>query len=154
VKYSLDTSSLIEPWHRLYPPDVTPRLWDELLPDLIAAGELRAIQEVRIELEQQDDALLAWATSQTGLFVEIDADVQIAVKEVMRQHAKLVDINSARSGADPFVIAFALVNGGIVVCEEKPRSPINPKIPDVCSSLGVRCMKMLDLIREEAWSFH
>ena len=101
MKYSLDTSSLIEPWHRLYPPDVTPRLWDELLPDLIVAGELRAIQEVRIELEQQDDALLAWATSQTGLFVEIDAEVQLAVKEVMRQHAKLVDINSARSGADP-----------------------------------------------------
>lgn len=153
MKYSLDTSSLIESWNRLFPPDVTPRLWDELLPDLISSGELRAIQEVRFELERQDDALFAWAKSQSDLFVEIDAEVQPHVRVVMREHPKLVNVNSARSGADPFVIAFAMANDATVVSEEKNRSAVNPRIPDVCSSLGVRCIRMLGLMRQEGWSF-
>jgi hypothetical protein len=40
-----------------------------------------------------------------------------------------------------------------VVTEEKARSVINPKIPDVCSSLGVTCINMLAVIREQGWRY-
>lgn len=58
-----------------------------------------------------------------------------------------------RNGADPFVIATALVNGFTVVTEELGGSPTKPKIPSVCTALGVRCINVLQFIREQGWSF-
>lgn len=153
MKYSLDTSSFVEPWRRAYPPDVLPSLWEEHLPSLVLAGDLRATQEVRVELERQDDELLAWAVQHEGLFLEVDEPVQRAVSQILAAHLKLVNPHTGRSGADPFVIALAQVSGGTVVTEEKPRSLVNPKIPDVCGALGVRCINMLELIREQGWIY-
>jgi hypothetical protein len=39
--------------------------------------------------------------------LEIDDDVQEIVKEILRDHPRLVDTVKGRSGADPFVIALA-----------------------------------------------
>jgi hypothetical protein len=151
--YSFDTSSLVEPWRRAYPPDVFPSLWDDHLPALVASSELRATLEVRMELERQDDDLLAWAVQQDGMFLEVDEGVQAAVTEILAAYPNLINPNSGRSGADPFVIALARVNGCAVVTEERPRSLINPKIPDVCAALGIRCINILDVIREQGWSY-
>jgi hypothetical protein len=46
-----------------------------------------------------------------------------------------------------------MISGSTVVTEEKPRSLVNPKIPDVCGALGVRCINMLELIREQGWIY-
>lgn len=88
-----------------------------------------------------------------GLFVEVDEPVQAAVTQILAAYPKLIDANTGRSGADPFVIALAQTNGCTVVTEEKPRSIINPKIPDVCAALGVQCINMLAFIREQGWRF-
>jgi hypothetical protein len=152
MKYSLDTSSAVEPWQRRYPSDVFPTLWNTYLPGLIASGDLNASEEVHQELSRQDDDVLAWAESQPGLFVELDGAVQSAVKAILGSHSTLVDIRSGRSGADPLVIALAQVNGATVVTEEQPK-PTKPRIPDVCAALGVPCINMLDLIRSEGWHF-
>jgi Domain of unknown function (DUF4411) len=83
VIYSIDTSSLVGAWRRSYPPSLLPRLWDKDLPALIASGDLRASQEVRIELERQDDEVLAWALEQQDLFVEVDGQVESGVKAIL-----------------------------------------------------------------------
>jgi hypothetical protein len=153
VRYSLDTSSLVESWRRYYPPDVFPSLWQEHLPTLVASGDLRATEEVRTELERQDDELLEWAAAQAGLFIEVDEQVQRGVRDILVTYANLVDANRGRSGADPFVIALAQVNACSVVTEEKPRSLLHPKIPDVCAGLGIACVNMLALIREQGWRY-
>ena len=154
MRYSFDTSSFVESWRRIYPRDVFPSLWDEHLPGLIASGDLRASKQVKVELERQDDELLAWANDQDDLFIEADASVQAAVSAIMASHGNLVQAHGGgRSGGDPFVIALAQVSGAIVVTEEKPRSVINPKIPDVCNALGIQCINMLGVIRQKGWTY-
>lgn len=151
--YSVDTSAFINPWRRTYPPDVFPPLWEEHYPGLIESGLARATDEVRIELERQDDELLGWARSQEGLFVPIDDGIQAHVGRILDEHPKLIDANAGRSGADPFVIALALQSGLTVVTEERARSLVNPKIPDVCAEVGVRCITVIELMREQGWQY-
>jgi hypothetical protein len=152
MKYSIDTSSLVGAWRRAYPPDLLPRLWDHDLPTLIASGDLRASMEVKIELERQDDELLAWTAECGELFIEVDEPVQDAVRGIMLRHPDLINPNTGRSGADPFIIALARANGSIVVTEEKAR-PTKPRIPDVCASFGIECINILDLLRREGWTY-
>jgi Domain of unknown function (DUF4411) len=109
MKYCLDTSALIEPWVRLYPPDVFPQLWKKL-EELIGDGSLRAPVEVRRELERQSDDLHKWVTASEALFVEIDAAQAAKVKEIVNAFPNLVKPNSTKSAADPFVIALAEVS--------------------------------------------
>jgi len=60
------------------------------------------------------------------------------------------------SGADPFVIARAIINGRnwYVVSNENPaggNAHKNPNIPFVCVNLGVRHIRFLDMLRLEGW---
>jgi hypothetical protein len=72
------------------------------------------------------------------------------VRAILRDHPRL--IRAGRSGADPFVIGLARMNGATVVCEEH-RKPSAPKIPDVCDSLGIPCIPLLELVRREGLSY-
>lgn len=71
MKYSIDTSSILDGWRRYYPPDVFPALWDRI-DELIASGALRATEEVLTELERKDDEVHEWARQRTDLFVPIE----------------------------------------------------------------------------------
>ncbi len=65
MKYSIDTSAILDGWNRYYPPDVFPGLWRRL-EGLIGDGHLKATEEVRMELERKDDEAFSWACSQSG----------------------------------------------------------------------------------------
>jgi hypothetical protein len=156
VLYSIDTCSLIEAW-RQFPPEFVRTLWEERLPALIQVGDLRATREVRIELERHSSELARWALDdeQDDLFVEVDEQIQKVVTEILGSHPRLIDPETLRSGADPFVIGLARCGDAAVVTEEKTsRDPVNnPKIPDVCAHYDVRCIDIRDLIREENWDW-
>jgi hypothetical protein len=156
VLYSIDTSSLIEAW-RQFPPEFIGTLWEERFPALIQMGDLRATKEVRVELERHSSELVKWALAddQDDLFVEVDEEIQKIVTEILGTHPRLIDPETLRSGADPFVIGLARCGGATVVTEEKPsRDPVNnPKIPDVCAHYDVRCIDIRDLIRDEDWDW-
>jgi hypothetical protein len=137
MKYSVDTSILIEGWRRLYPPDVLPSLWDAL-DDLIRSEELRASEEVLHDLERKDDDVFAWAKARPDLFIPIDEEIQEIVKEILRGHRRLIDTRSNRSSSDPFVIALARQHGAVVLTEEHATGRVHrPKIPDVCTAHDV-----------------
>lgn len=154
MKYSIDTSSLINGFRINYPYLNFPRLWNEHLPSLVASGELRATEEVLVELKRQDDELVEWITDYSDeLFVEVDEQIQHEVRAILRSHTPLVHAGRGRSGADPFVIALAKMNVCTVVTEEGRGSAKNPKIPDVCEDLGVPCMRLVDLISEQGWVY-
>ena len=114
MHYSVDTSSILDAWRRYYPPDVFPALWTNI-DRLIASGSLRATDEVRIELERKDDEVLAWAVARSDLFVELDDRIQESVTRILSVHPRLLDTRANRSGADPFVIALAQIEGCAVV---------------------------------------
>lgn len=154
MKYSIDTSALLEGWVRHYPMDVFPSLWDRL-DGLIVAGELRASEEVLHELRRKEDDLSEWADARSELFVETDEAIQIEVTEILAQHEKLVDDSRGHNAADAFVIALARIESAKVVTEERPRHNLyRPNIPDVCRGMGTPWINLLQLIREERWVFY
>jgi hypothetical protein len=155
LKYSLDTSSLINGFRLHYPYLNCPRLWNEHFPELVARGDLRATEEVRVELERQDDELVEWIKNYSSLFIEVDETIQLEVKAILKSHPGLIHARGrGHSGADPFVIALAKLHLATVVTEEgRSGSPKHPKIPDVCDELGVPCIRLTDLIIDEDWIF-
>jgi hypothetical protein len=153
VDYSLDTSALLDGWVRYYPRDVFPKFWTGI-EGLIAQGKRAAIEEVLRELEKKDDEVHGWAKLQSGLFVPVDGEIQGAVKSVVGRYPGLVNAKRSRSTADPFVIALAIVQECAVVTGERPNGigSKKPRIPDVCLGLGVRCLTMVDVFREQGWT--
>jgi len=153
VKYSIDTSAILDGWIRHYPPDVFPKLWDRI-DELIKDGNLRATEEVLFELEKKADEVYKWAKSKSGLFVPIDNDIQVAVAGILAKYERLVDARRNRSTADPFVIALAQMNSSKVVTVEQPTNNLSkPRIPDVCIDLEIQSITLLQLVREEGWTF-
>ncbi|MCW3018991.1 MAG: hypothetical protein JWN10_1299 [Solirubrobacterales bacterium] len=152
MAYCFDTSVLIECWSRSYPPDVFPGLWVKL-DALIAQQEVLCADEVRVELERQEDELTKWIKVRPQLFVPLDDAIQRATSEVLAGHPLLMKATKNRNGADPFVIATAQVRGLTVVTEEKGGTDTKPKIPSVCAALRVPCINVLSFIRDQGWSF-
>lgn len=151
--YSFDTSSLLNGRRDLLPPVTFPTLWQNV-EAMIASGSIRSVDLVRDELSARADDVHEWAKTQDGLFLPLSEDVQRAVREVLKQHQKLVGIGSGRSGADPFVVALALVHGGVVVTEETlSRNLSKPKIPDVCQSMEVQWLNLMGFVQQQGWVF-
>ncbi len=96
-----------------------------------------------------------WCKHRSELFLPIDDDIQNHVIDIMGSYPKLVDTTKGRSGADPFVIALARMNGSpwTVLSEENPGKQSSPKIPDICNAEGIRCIRLVELIQEEDWIF-
>lgn len=153
LEYSSDTSVIIEGWTRDFPPDIFPGVWVKI-EELIDGGVLVATEEVLIELERKHDKAYEWASKHKHMFIPTDEKIQQAVRGILRDHKKLIDTRRNRSGADPFVIALALVeNLTVVTAENLSNSPERPKIPDVCEALGIRWLNMIELFRERGWQF-
>ena len=152
--YSIDTSSLVHAYQRSYPPDILPDLWNRRLDELIEAGRLIAPFDVLEELKQKHDDLYAWAKLRPKLFIEIDS-FQEELVEVMRDFPKLVDTRKGKSGADPMVIALALSRNPnlTVVTEEGFGSQKSPRIPFVCAERNLRWINLLQLLRDQGWTF-
>jgi hypothetical protein len=151
VRYSLDTSALLNAWRRAYPPDLFPTLWDNI-DGLVANGTVIATEEVLIELGKKDDEVYAWAKQRAEMFVPIDGQVQQLVSAILQSYPRLIDNRTNRSGADPFVIALAIVESCTVVTNEHATgNQAKPNIPDVCSGMGIRCISLVELIREQNW---
>jgi hypothetical protein len=118
LRYSIDTSAILDGWRRYYPPDVLPDVWTGF-DNLIKKGHLAATEEVVVELEKRDDEVHKWAKKRKGMFVPIDHAIQKAVSSILGAHEKLVDTRKNRSAADPFVIALAQIQGCAVVTGER-----------------------------------
>ncbi|MCA9466826.1 MAG: DUF4411 family protein [Nitrospira sp.] len=157
--YCIDTSSLINWWDEDYSPDVFEGLPDRLS-ELINEGRLRSIRAVQDEIKDSDPQskeinLCKWCKAQGDFYLPDDEAVQIEVRKIM---ASFQNPKKKRgiSGADPFLIARALLNGPSwqVVSNENPASGNahkNPNIPFVCSQLGIQHIRFLDMLRIEGW---
>ena len=153
MKYSIDTSAILDGWARYYSPDVFPALWDKL-DELIKSGDLRATEEVLVELKKQDDAVYKWVHARQEMFCPLDEPVQLAAMQVLGKHPRLVDNRLNRTSADPFVIALAQVNSCMLITGERPSTSLaKPKIPDVCIDLNIPWSNMLGLFRQQNWVF-
>ncbi|OIT11698.1 hypothetical protein BL241_11535 [Ralstonia solanacearum] len=151
MRWCFDTSALIEPWVRLYPPDVFGPVWEKL-EELAQAGAIVAPTDVRLELERQKDDLHDWAKSLPELFRDPDRPVMEAFAKIVNDHPDFMKVNSTKSGADPFVVALAEVHGiPVVTYETTAKQTAAPKIPNVCQARGIQCVSIVDVLRAEGF---
>jgi len=152
--YSIDTSVLIHGWVRRYPPSVPmfAPVWGQL-DQLIKDGVIRALEEVLEDLRKQEgDELLAWCEKRLEFFVPIDDPTQDTMNGIMGKYPRLVDTVKGKSASDPWVISLALQHNPklTVVTEENGGSENKPNMPHVCRQEDIRCINLLDLIKETA----
>jgi hypothetical protein len=151
-RFCMDSSGVLDGWIRYYPPIIIPSL--ELCFDQLASEKRLLIpQEVAIELIKKDDGAAKWIRRMKICHVAPNKDIQDAVTTILEQFPKLTGQGGNRSGADPFVIATAMVRDAVVVTGEDKGGPKNPKIPWVCEQLGLKCMSFTELIIAEGWQF-
>ncbi len=144
-RFCLDTSAFINPWRKMWPPDLAPRYWENLAV-LATSGRVVVSEEVREELVYKDDELARWAVAQIPAWHPLTDEVQAMVRDIMGRWGRLVD-SKRRGSADPFVIATAMITRSVVVTDEGPGEERSPRIPYVCSQLHVPCIGLLEFVR-------
>lgn len=141
--------------------DIAPRFWN-VLDDLIIAHRVSCPVMVYDELQSVEDDLSAWAKERrrTSLFVEPSEAVQRTFQEVITYVMQRYPDNQSRrrfmNRADPWVIAHAMAQGGMVVTLEgiAPNTSRKVKIPNVCSHFNVACINTYEMLRQlgESWN--
>ncbi|KSV67256.1 hypothetical protein N182_34050 [Sinorhizobium sp. GL2] len=108
-------------------------------------------EAVMDELDKKSKDAHAWLKQRSEAIVGYETTIQQEAKLILAAHPKLVMVKKVSFAADPFVIATAAVRGLAVVSEEGPGSPAKPHIPDVCRQKNVECMRLIAMIRAQAW---
>jgi uncharacterized protein DUF4411 len=147
MAFCVDTSSWLDGWHRYYPRDVFPSLWQNV-EERVSGREIVASEEVYVEVQKKDDDLHAWMKQRKLMLIPANESIQRRVAGVLVRYPRLVDTLKGRSQADPFVIATAFETSSIVVTGESFGTVTKPRISFVCQQLGIRCITFLDMIRE------
>lgn len=147
--YCLDANVFIQAWNDYYSIDQCPEYWG-ILDQLAKDRQVFCPEEVKREIDKQDDGLADWLKSRPHFVQDITADVQGNLRVVLEQFPRLVDTKKDRSMADPWIIAHAMAVGASVVTKEMPVG-VNakaPKIPDACNHFAIDWMNDFQFTRE------
>ena len=158
MTYAIDTNVYIDWWCRRYPDDIFPTIRVKV-EGLIKAGKWRSVQGAADEIRfHGDPGLASWAKAVSVQFQPHDADIMREANNVIRLYPGLVDQYAHHDEADRYLIAYAKLSGSAVVTHETPA--IGKKmaarthyIPDVCAGLGIPCITLVDVMRQENWLF-
>ena len=152
--FSFDTSAFINGQRDLFLPGTFGILWEQIA-NMIEAGEVLAVDEVKREVKKKDDDVARWVLARRGLFIPLEHDIQNATKEVLAACPRLMAQHGAnRNSADPFVVGLALARGGTVVTQETPaNSEKKPRIPDACRAVDVPWMTLPEFVDARGWRF-
>jgi hypothetical protein len=156
MTYVVDTNSFSV--LKNYYPNSFPSLWQNL-DQLANDGTLLSVREVLNELQNDNRVTFVqeWARRHRAIFATPTREELIAVQQILAiPHFQAVISEKAllrgTPVADPFIVASAQVNGGVVVTEEAHR-PNAAKIPNICERLDVECHNLEWLMQQEGWSF-
>lgn len=170
-QYLIDSNSLISPYRTFYQFDLIPAFWDWFKQTYDKSIYL--VDKVRDELCHatgvNKDQLQLWIEGNClskGKIItpNTDSNVLSEYKKILK-YIKDADIYTQRSfdewslieKADPWLIAIAKVYGYTIVTMEERDRNLNPKfptrkeprIPDVCAALGVDCINLYELMKEQ-----
>jgi AhpD family alkylhydroperoxidase len=156
--YSVDTNVFIDWWERRYPPDVFPSV-QKAMERLSQGGLLFAPERVHEEIDASGSkGLKAWAKQNKSIFLPHDQQLQAEAQSIQFAYPDLIDNNSPHDEADRWVIAVAKIKGCPVVTHETAaRAKKKPErslfIPDVCKAMNIQCIELLELMRQQKWTF-
>ena len=150
--FVLDTCALTWAMRDAYPIDIAPGFWEKL-EQAVNAGIVISNEMVFREIKQQDDSLYAWCNQLPQLFCDIDQAILDKAAELVGNYPKMINPLGEKDGADPFLIAQAILCNGVVVTQEKIAGPTanKIKIPDVCCLIGLKCVTTLLMMKDLGW---
>ena len=154
--FVLDTNSLSV--LRNYYPASFPSLWSEITA-VTQNGTLRSVREVYNELlnDNRSPFVQEWAKQNKAIFARPSRDEISAVREILavRHFQSVIGARAMLKGtpvADPFLVASALVNEGIVITEEV-RRPNAARVPNICEYVDVEFHNLEWFMVEQGWEF-
>ena len=164
-RYLLDTNVFIQAKNLQYGMDFCPAFWEWLVKRK-QKSQVRSIKAVYEELtrhsdpgSEDEDELASWARSKgSDLFLphdqELANELPIIAAWCSSQKYIAPAIADFFSGADAYIVAFALAhNYTVVTLETASDSKKKLKIPDACRGLGVQCINTYEMLRIEAVRF-
>ena len=156
--YLLDANVLITANNTYYPRERVPEYWDWLV-NCGTQGQVKVPREIYEEIIQgkdpkgHEDPLKIWLEgNKNALLFDEEVDVGLVKQVLDLGYAPgLDDVEIERIGADPFLIAYALIDPTqrrVITAEvSRPKAQrANRKIPDVCKTLGFKSLTTFDLI--------
>lgn len=153
-RYCLDTDVFIQAKNGPYGFDIVPAFWD-WLDQQVDAGLIFSSTMVYSELSGGEDELAEWVRNRrnTGFFIEPDIIVQQIFRDIANyvfQHYLEHYTQQFLDDADPWVIAHAKAENGIVVTHEAlvPSSSKQVKIPNICWQFNVDCINPYKMLRD------
>lgn len=153
MDYVFDASALVDAWNEWYAPIILPTLWEDDLIRLAERSIITVPDAVLLELEKHIDDLYRWCKdSEEILCNNSTGEIQEIVRDISNTYQNLSHgvVPSAKSFADPFVIATAHYYGCAVVTHESFSNNMNgPKIPDVCRDMKIRTVRFARFVREQ-----
>jgi hypothetical protein len=163
-RYWLDANVLIEAKNGFYSFDIAGQFWIFLEEQATAQTLCSSIQvygEI-MRWEGKEDDLVKWATPRrtSGLFYKPDKDVQKSCGEIGDYVVKTYSqrpsaVAEFLGGADPWIIAHAKCDDGIVVSHESrlDKSALVPKVPNVCHAFGIGCVSLPTMLKALKFKF-
>jgi len=145
--YLFDADSLILANRHDFPIDKDPGTFWRFLEDMGNQGQIRIPEAVFDEIGRRDDSLNKWLSARRHIFLVPTIDALPHMGQVLNAYGPIteVDLEELNKKADPYLVAHALALGATVVTNEASQpgatSPLNKKTPDICSSLGVACIR-------------
>jgi hypothetical protein len=88
------------------------------------------------------------------MFKQLRSPAEIReIQDIMDNYPELVSKYSIGESADPFVVALAKTRNYCVITSETLDIYAKPKIPYVCRIKDIRCINVLQFIKENGWVF-
>lgn len=153
MNYLLDANTFIEAKNRYYGLSICPAYWEWIIHSNQQL-QVCSIDAIKDELLHKKDELHDWVYENDHIFIpESDVDTQTAFQTVTAHVMSLTEMKKGTHedflrGADPWLIAKALVTGATIVTHERYDRLIKKKIliPNVCKDLGVECIDTFELL--------
>ncbi len=155
-RYALDANVFIQAHHDYYAFDICPGFWNALIRQH-EASRICSVDKIKPELLGRSDALSDWVKRRAPktFFKETKDKKVISVYRDMANWAQserqftLAAKAKFLSAADGWLVAYAAVNGRVVVTHEgyAPDIKKDIPIPNVCIEFGVEYCGTFDLLR-------
>jgi hypothetical protein len=158
MNYLLDANVFIQAKNLHYGFDFCPAFWDWLV-QKNEESRVFSLQSVESELFAGNDELKTWAEQRgAGFFLPPDQGMLSKLGEVSTWATsgsyEAAAVNTFLSGADYYLVAFALAHGHTVVTHEiAAASTRKIKIPNACIALRIRTMTPYEMLRREGALF-
>jgi hypothetical protein len=145
--YILDSDFLIHAYRYDFPPGPNDNGFWEWLDDIGKKHGIVIPEKVYEEIGKGTDGLADFLGGLHNIKKELIGSATPHLPTVLETYGDLSDkdLEIINGRADPYLVAHGIELGGIVVTNEVPRpnrtKPIEKKVPDICSLIGVQCIR-------------